>query len=316
MILEKFHAEELIKKSGINVYDGSNSPSSEFASCFYVGLSLDYRYSKISFVVSTEVGNSIKKIVKDHSSKIIKTTIDPAVGYKPYISRKLAHFMGLKGGNYNKIAELLKNLFDLYIEYDCALVEINRLILTKTGELLADDIKVDIDDNALVRHQDILSKTGNINSVDYFDVAKSGYTYTNFDGDVTCIVNGSGLAMATMDIIKLKGGGLANFLDINGGATLEVVKEAVEKILDTNRKLKVILVNVFGGITKCDTIADSMVAVNNKRGLNVPVIVRLEGTNVASAKKIFKESNLQTIFVTDLNDAAAKVVNILNGKEE
>ncbi len=282
---------------------------------YYAGIVLDRATGKATFMASIEGGVEIEKVAEETPEKIIKVAVDPAAGFTPFIGRKLAYGIGIKDKELVKEAtKFFKGLYDLYIATDCTIAEINPLVKTKSGEMIALDAKLNFDDNALFRHPEIEAmRDPTEESVEELDAAKYGLSYISLDGNIGCLVNGAGLAMGTMDIIKLHGGEPANFLDVGGGATKETVEKAFSIILsDTN--VKAILVNIFGGIMKCDIIAEGVVAAAKSLGVTVPLVVRLEGTNVALGKKILNESELTIIAADDLADAAVKVVEATKGE--
>ncbi|HLE12358.1 MAG: succinate--CoA ligase subunit beta [Bdellovibrionales bacterium RIFOXYD12_FULL_39_22] len=281
---------------------------------YYVGLVMDRSKGKITFMASAEGGVEIEKVAAATPEKIIKVSIDPAVGYSPYVGRKLAFGIGLKGDLVKKAEKFFENLYKLYIACDCTIAEINPLVTTTDGNVLALDAKLNFDDNALFKHPEIEAyRDSNEESKLEMEAHEFGLSYIALDGNIGCLVNGAGLAMATMDIIKLHGGTPANFLDVGGGATKEAVEKAFSIIL-TDPKVKAILVNIFGGIMKCDVIADGIIAAAKSLGVKVPLVVRLEGTNVALGKKMLKDSGYEIIAANDLGDAAKKVVEAAKSK--
>jgi succinyl-CoA synthetase beta subunit len=283
---------------------------------YYVGLVLDRAKGKITFMASSEGGVEIEKVAEETPEKIIKVSVDPAVGYTSFVGRKLAYGIGMKDKDMiKKASEFFKGLYDLYIQSDCTIAEINPLVTTKEGDVLALDAKLNFDGNALFRHPDIAElQDPTEESAKELEAAEHGLSYIELDGNIGCLVNGAGLAMGTMDIIKLQGGEPANFLDVGGGATKDTVEKAFSIIL-SDENVKAILVNIFGGIMKCDIIAEGVIAAAKSLGVSVPLVVRLEGTNVALGKKILNESDLKIIAADDLADAAAKVVAAAKGEE-
>jgi len=281
---------------------------------YYVGIVLDRDTSMITMMASEEGGVEIEKVAAESPDKIIKVAIDPAVGFTAFAGRKLGYGIGLKGDTLKKANKFLKGLYDMYIDKDCSIAEINPLVTTKSGDVIALDAKLNFDDNALYRHPEIEEmRDVTEESAQELEAGKYGLSYISLDGNIGCLVNGAGLAMGTLDIIKIFGGTPANFLDVGGGATKETVQKAFEIILqDTN--VKAILVNIFGGIMKCDIIAEGVVAAAKELELKVPLVVRLEGTNVNMGKKILAESGLQITPADDLADAAKKVVAAANGE--
>lgn len=280
---------------------------------YYVGLALDRNTSKVTFMVSSEGGVEIEKVAHDHPEKIIRVAVDPATGYTPFIGRKLAYGMGIKPELVKEANKFFEGLYNLYMKCDCTIAEINPLVSTKQGEILALDAKLNFDDNALFRHPEIAEYRDLTEESELeIEAAKFGLSYISLDGNIGCLVNGAGLAMGTMDIIKLHGGTPANFLDVGGGATKEAVEKAFSIIL-SDKNVKAILVNIFGGIMKCDIIAEGVVAAAKSLGIKVPLVVRLEGTNVALGKKILIDSGLAITAADDLGDAAKKVVVAAKG---
>lgn len=280
---------------------------------YYAGIVLNRTTGKLTFMASSEGGVEIEKVAHETPEKIIKVEIDPAVGFSSYIGRKLAYHIGMKGEVVNKASKFFEGLYRLYVEKDCSIAEINPLVTTKEGEVLALDAKLNFDENALFRHKDISElRDPTEESAQELEAAKFGLSYISLDGNIGCLVNGAGLAMGTLDIIKLKGGSPANFLDVGGGATKEAVEKAFSIILQ-DANVKAILVNIFGGIMKCDIIAEGVIAAAKALNLKVPLVVRLEGTNVALGKKILGESGLAITAADGLDDAAIKVVKAANG---
>lgn len=281
---------------------------------YYCGIVLDRSAGKIVMMASAEGGVEIEKIAHDTPEKIIKVIIDPAVGYTGAVGRKLGYGIGMKGETLKKAEKFFEGLYQLYISKDCSIAEINPLVSTKGGDVLALDGKLNFDDNALFRHPDIEAmRDPTEESAQELEAGKYGLSYISLDGNIGCLVNGAGLAMGTLDIIKLHGGTPANFLDVGGGANKETVEKAFSIILQ-DKNVKAILVNIFGGIMKCDIIAEGVIAAAKSLGLTVPLIVRLEGTNVALGKKMLNESGLKIIAADDLADAAKKAVAAAGGK--
>lgn len=282
---------------------------------YYAGLVLDRATGKITFMASVEGGVEIEKVAEETPEKIIKVAVDPAAGFTPFIGRKLAYGIGMKDKEMvKKASKFFKGLYDLYVASDCTIAEINPLVTTKSGDVIALDAKLNFDGNALFRHPDILAMQDETEeSALELEAAEYGLSYISLDGSIGCLVNGAGLAMGTMDIIKLEGGSPANFLDVGGSATKEAVEKAFSIIL-SDKNVKAILVNIFGGIMKCDIIAEGVVAAAASLELKVPLIVRLEGTNVNLGKKILSESTLDIIAAEDLGDAAKKAVAAAKGE--
>ena len=279
----------------------------------YLALLVDRQTSRISFVVSTEGGMDIEEVAHSTPEKILTLNIDPATGYQAYHGRRIAFELGLTGNQVKQCVSLMGKLYDLFVAKDMEMLEINPLIVTKAGQLHCLDAKIGFDNNALYRHPDIAALADDT-EVDPKELAaqKFDLNYIALDGDIGCMVNGAGLAMATMDIIKLYGAEPANFLDVGGGATKEKVTEAF-KIITSDPNVKGILVNIFGGIMRCDIIAEGILTAVKEVGLSVPLVVRLEGTNVDLGKQIIRDSGLNVIAADDLSDAAAKVVKAVRG---
>jgi succinyl-CoA synthetase beta subunit len=275
---------------------------------FYLSLLLDRETSRIAFVVSTEGGMDIEEVARKEPEKILTFTIDPAVNICPFHVRLVARALELDGDQARQISPLLTNLHRAFVEKDMSLLEINPLVLTKDGLIVCLDAKVGFDDNALYRHRDI-AELRDLSEEDEKEIEASKYdlNYVALGGSIGCMVNGAGLAMATMDIIKLYGETPANFLDVGGGASKEKVAAAF-KIITADPNVKGILVNIFGGIMKCDVIAEGVVAAVKEVGLKVPLVVRLEGTNVDLGKEIIAKSGLDVTSADDLDDAAQKIV--------
>jgi succinyl-CoA synthetase beta subunit len=282
---------------------------------YYLAATLDRSTSQIVLMASTAGGMDIEEVAHKTPDKIFKEWVDPAVGLRDFQCRRLSQKMGFSGQTAKQFGDILKKLVHFFNDYDCSLAEINPLIASKTGNLVALDAKVDFDENALFRHP-ALVELADPNEIDAHEAAakKFDLSYISLDGNIGCMVNGAGLAMATMDIIKLEGGSPANFLDVGGGATEAKVKEAF-KIIVSDEKVKAILVNIFGGIMKCDVIATGILAAAKELRLNVPLIVRLEGTNVDLGKKILADSGLRIITATGMKEAAQKAVAAAEGRQ-
>jgi len=274
----------------------------------YLSVLMDRGTSRITIVASTEGGMEVEEVAEKHPEKIIKLAIDPVAGIQGYHTRKIAFALGLEGKQVAVAGKFLTAAYKAYTELDAAVIEINPLVVTGDGQLIALDAKVSFDDNALFRHKDI-EDLRDESEEDPTEIAagKAGLSYVKLDGNIGCMVNGAGLAMATMDIIKLYGAEPANFLDVGGGATRERVTTAFKLIL-SDPNVEGILVNIFGGIMRCDVIADGVIAAAREVSLNVPLVVRLEGTNVDLGKKILSESGLPIVSADNLADAAEKVV--------
>jgi len=280
----------------------------------YVALVVDRVLQRAVMMASSEGGMDIEEVADKHPEKIHKVAIDPFKGMQDADARDLAKKIGVPDELVPKAAELFRNLYKCFDETDCSLTEVNPLIVTGDGKVVALDAKLNFDSNALFRHPDIVAMR-DLDEEDPAEVEASKFdlNYIQLDGDIGCLVNGAGLAMATMDTIKLFGGNPANFLDVGGGATTEKVTEAF-KIMLRNPKLRAILVNIFGGIMKCDVIAQGIVEAAKQVSLKVPLVVRLEGTNVDLGKKILADSGLPIISGNDMGDAARKVVAAAKGK--
>jgi succinyl-CoA synthetase beta subunit len=281
---------------------------------FYLSVTLDRNTSSLAIMASTEGGMDIEEVAAHSPGKIFTEWVDPAAGLGDFQTRRLSKKMGLAGPQAKQFSDILRKLVRLFQEQDCAMAEINPLILTGTGGLVALDAKIGFDDNAAFRHPE----WAQLNDPTEEDPAetrakKSELSYISLDGNIGCMVNGAGLAMATMDIIKLEGGSPANFLDVGGGATEARVKEAF-KIILSDEKVKAILVNIFGGIMKCDVIATGVIGAARELQLKVPLVVRLEGTNVELGKKLLSESGLTILPATGMKEAAQKVVAAAGGK--
>jgi len=282
--------------------------SKEIARELYFAIVLDREAQAPVVIASTRGGVNIEEVAEHTPELITRLKVDPALGLQPYEARKLAEALELKGDLLKPACTIFHALYNCFIQTDCSLVEINPLVVTKQNEVMALDAKFNFDDNALFRHPDILAFR-DITEEDPREVeaSKFGLNYIGLDGNIACLVNGAGLAMGTMDIIQYAGGKPANFLDVGGGANEQQVTEAF-KILVSDKNVKAILVNIFGGIMKCDTIALGIINAVKAVSLPVPLVVRLEGTNVAAGKKLLQESNLPIIAADDLADAANKVV--------
>jgi succinyl-CoA synthetase beta subunit len=274
----------------------------------YLSLLVDRGSGRVAFVASTEGGVDIEAVAANTPEKIVTLTVDPASGISGFHGRVIASALKLEGHLAKQCASLVKSLYTLFLEKDASLIEINPLVVTKEGKLLCLDAKVGFDDNALFRHKDI-EALRDIHEEDPAEVeaANLGLSYVKLDGSIGCMVNGAGLAMATMDIIKLYGGEPANFLDVGGGATKERVTEAF-KIILSDPHVKAILVNIFGGIMRCDIIAEGIIAAAREMHITAPLVVRLEGTNVERGKALLRESGLAIIPADNLDDAAKKAV--------
>ena len=274
----------------------------------YLALLLDRDTSRIVIMASTEGGMEIEEVAEHHPEKILRVHVDPATGVQGWHGRKLAFGLGLEGKQVNAFVSFVTGLYKAYTELDCAIVEINPLVVTKQGEVVALDAKVSFDDSALFRHKDLEALRDDTEmDPKELDAVQNDLNYVALDGEIGCMVNGAGLAMATMDIIKLYGSSPANFLDVGGTADSARVTQAF-RIITSDANVKAILVNIFGGIAKCDMIATGIVEASKNLSLSVPLVVRLEGTNVELGKKILAESGLAIIAADNLADAAQKAV--------
>lgn len=274
----------------------------------YLGMIVDRATEKVVIMASPEGGMDIEEVAQKSPEKILKVYIDPGIGLIPFQCRKVAYFLGLEGKSVNKAVSFIMGLYNLFVDKDCSLAEINPLVLTSDGSVLALDGKLNFDDNALFRHKDI-EELRDLEEEDKLEMeAKEvGISFVNLEGNIGCLVNGAGLAMSTMDIIKHHGGEPANFLDVGGGANTEQVTKAFKMIL-SDENVRAIFVNIFGGIMKCDTIAEGIIAAASEVGINVPMVVRLEGTNVELGRKLLSESGLNISTGKDMKEAAAMVV--------
>ena len=288
--------------------------SADIAREIYFAVLLDRATAAPVIVASTEGGVEIESVAAKSPEKIIREPINPLAGLQPYQGRKLAKQLGFESSQLKNASKLFEGLYRTFIAYDCSMVEVNPLVVTNKGDVLALDAKFNFDDNALYRHPEIaaLRDTAEEDAREV-KASKHGLNYIGLDGNIACLVNGAGLAMATMDIIKFYGGEPANFLDVGGGATEEQVTEAF-KILIADKHVKAILVNIFGGIMKVDVIAQGIINAAKSIKLSVPLIVRLEGTNVEKGKQLLKESGVALIAADDLADAAQKAVAAAKGK--
>ncbi len=282
--------------------------SAEIAREIYFAVLLDRATAAPLIVASSEGGVDIETVAAKSPEKIIREPIDPLAGLQPFQTRKVAKQLGFESSQLKSAAKLFEGLYRTFVAFDCSMVEVNPLVITTKGDVLALDAKFNFDDNALYRHPEI-EALRDVAEEDPREVeaSKHGLNYIGLDGNIACLVNGAGLAMATMDIIKFYGGEPANFLDVGGGATEEQVTEAF-KILIADKKVKAILVNIFGGIMKCDVIAQGIINAAKTVNLSVPMVIRLEGTNVERGKKLLKESVVELIAADDLADAAQKAV--------
>ncbi len=278
---------------------------------FYVGITLDRASSRNTVMVSTEGGMEIEKVAAETPEKIIKESVDPSVGLQGYQARALAFGLGLEGIQFKNAVKFLLSLYKVFDETDASIVEINPLVVTKEGEVIALDAKMNFDDNAMYKHKDILAYR-DLEEEDALEIEASKYNlnYIKLDGNVGCMVNGAGLAMATMDIIKLAGGEPANFLDVGGTANKETVAAGF-KIILTDPKVKAILINIFGGIVRCDRVAQGVIDAVKKEKVEIPIIVRLDGTNAEEAQVLLNKSKMNFEVAGTLKEAAEKVTAVL-----
>jgi succinyl-CoA synthetase beta subunit len=316
------HAKEMLGNTLVTIQTGPSGKQvnrlyiedgSDISKEFYLSILVDRTTSCVSFVVSTEGGMDIEAVAHDTPEKIITFPVDPATGIMPHHGRTVAKALQLTGDAAKQAGPLIEKLYRAFVEKDMAMLEINPLILTTQGQLKCLDAKVSFDSNALFRHADVMALRDETEE-DKAELEASKYdlNYITLDGTIGCMVNGAGLAMATMDIIKLYGESPANFLDVGGSATKEKVTAAF-KIITSDPSVKGILINIFGGIMRCDIIAEGVIAAVKEVGLKVPLVVRLEGTNVDLGKKIISESGLNVIPADDLDDAAQKIVKAVKG---
>jgi succinyl-CoA synthetase beta subunit len=279
----------------------------------YLAVVLDREKRRVTVMASTEGGMEIEEVAEKHPEKILKVTVDPAVGLQGYQGRQLAFGLGLTGDAAKELNKLVASLYTLFMKEDCSIVEINPLVVTKDNHLIALDAKFNLEDNATFRHPEWndwrdMSEEKEVE----IEAKNAGLSYIQLDGNIGCLVNGAGLAMATMDIIKHYGGEPANFLDVGGGATKEAVTKAF-KIILTSPTVKGIFVNIFGGIAQCDTIAAGIIAATKELGLSVPLVVRLEGTNVELGRKMLAESGLNVTPAATMGEGAQKIVQSVKG---
>jgi len=281
---------------------------------FYLGITLDRVTGRNTFMASAAGGMDIEKVAAETPELILKEAIDPSVGLRPFQARKLAFGLGLPNDLVNQAAKFMLTLYEAYEKIDASLVEINPFLLTKDNRLIALDAKVNFDDNAMFRHKDY-AELRDLNEEEPLEIEASKYdlNYIKLDGNIGCMVNGAGLAMATMDIIKLAGGEPANFLDVGGAASQERVEQAF-KILLADQNVKAVLINIFGGIVRCDMVANGVVAAAKNLGMSIPIVARLEGTNVEEGRRVLRDSGIGIIPATTMNDAADKVVSAANAE--
>jgi succinyl-CoA synthetase beta subunit len=286
----------------------------DIAAEYYLGLVVDRASKRIAIIASRAGGMDIEEVAATQPDKIFNTIINPILGVQGFQSRRIGYALGLNDVQQKQLHRIIKSLYQLFLDKDLSLIEINPLMLSKAGNLEALDAKISVDDNALFRQANLEEWRDATQEDEKESIAKRyDLNYVTLDGNIACMVNGAGLAMATMDIIKLHGGEPANFLDVGGGATAEKVAEAF-KLIVSDKKVKAILVNIFGGIVRCDLIAEGVIKAVQEVGVNVPVVVRLEGTNVEAGKKTLTDSKLKIISAEDLADAATKAVAAAGAK--
>lgn len=289
--------------------------ASDIARELYAGIVLDRSSGQITFMVSTEGGMDIEKVAHDTPEKILKVAVDSAIGLQSYQAREMAFALGLTGSALKNGVKFFLSLYDAYLGTDASLFEINPLVVTKQGDVLALDAKANFDDNAMYRHPNIV-ELRDLDEEEAMEIeaARAGLNYIKLDGNIGCMVNGAGLAMATMDIIKLSGAEPANFLDVGGNASAETVEKGF-RILLSDENVKAVLINIFGGIVRCDRVASGVVEAVKKVKADIPIVVRLQGTNAQEGKKILENSGLNIIAATELKDAASRVVSTLKNFE-
>jgi succinyl-CoA synthetase beta subunit len=285
--------------------------ASDVARELYLGMLVDRKAGMVSVIASTEGGMDIEEVAAKTPEKIITEPLDPLLGVSPFLGRKIAFALGLRDKQVNQFAALLGSIYKAFLETDASLVEINPLAVTKDGRVLCLDAKMSFDDNGLFRHPDIRElRDPNEEDPDETEAAKYDLSYVHLDGNIGCMVNGAGLAMATMDIVKVFGAEPANFLDVGGGANTEKVAAAF-RILLSDQRVKGVLINIFGGIMRCDVLAQGVVEAARQVNLNVPLVVRMEGTNVEQGKKILAESGIKVIPASDMADAARRITQAI-----
>ncbi|MBC8282851.1 MAG: ADP-forming succinate--CoA ligase subunit beta [Nitrospinae bacterium] len=277
----------------------------------YMGILVDRETSRVLIMASEAGGMEIEEVAADTPEKIIKEVVDPVIGVQPYLARKIAFALNLEGAALKAIIPFIINLYDSFVKEDCSMLEINPLVITSDDRVLALDAKVDIDDNALYRHKDTqaLRDTDEEDPTEV-EASKFNLNYIKLDGNIGCMVNGAGLAMGTMDIIKLSGGEPANFLDVGGGADEEMIENGF-RILLSDKSVKGIFINIFGGILRCDVLARGVVAATKKLHIKIPVVVRMEGTNMEEGHQILKDSGLNFLIGDGMKDGAQKVVKAI-----
>ena len=280
----------------------------------YLSFLVDRSVGRPVCIASSAGGMEIEKVAAETPEKILRAEVDPAVGLRPYQARRIAYGLGLVEDVHRKAVAFLLSLYQAFRGLDCSLLEINPCLVTEEGEVLALDAKINLDDNALFRHKDLLSLRDITEEAPLeVEASKFGLNYIKLDGDVGCMVNGAGLAMATMDIIKLSGSSPANFLDVGGGASAEQVKNAF-RILTSDPQVKAVLINIFGGILRCDRLAEGVIAAVQELGVKAPIVIRMEGTNVELGKKMLAESRLNFTTANSMKEAAEKVANLARSR--
>ena len=280
----------------------------------YLSFLVDRSVGRPVCIASSAGGMEIEKVAAETPEKILRVEVDPAVGLRPYQARRIAYGLGLVEDVHRKAVAFLLSLYQVFRGLDCSLLEINPCLVTEEGEVLALDAKINLDDNALFRHKDLLSLRDITEEAPLeVEASKFGLNYIKLDGDVGCMVNGAGLAMATMDIIKLSGSSPANFLDVGGGASAEQVKNAF-RILTSDPQVKAVLINIFGGILRCDRLAEGVIAAVQELGVKAPIVIRMEGTNVELGKKMLAESGLNFTTANSMKEAAEKVANLARSR--
>jgi succinyl-CoA synthetase beta subunit len=283
----------------------------DIAQEMYLGITMDRGKECPVIIVSKEGGMEIEELAKRSPEKIIKEWVDPCVGLRPFQVAKISFALELDAPLRKSVTPLINSLYKLFIDKDCSLTEINPLVITRDGRFLALDAKLNFDDNALYRHKDVVEMRDSLEEEPLeVEASKYNLNYIKLDGNVGCMVNGAGLAMATMDVVKLAGGTPANFLDVGGGATVEMVREGL-KILVSDPNVKAILINIFGGILRCDTLAKGLIEATSEMKLSVPVVIRMEGTNVEIGRKLLNESGLKLIVAATMKEAAQKVMGTI-----
>ena len=277
----------------------------------YMGILVDRETSRVLIMASEAGGMEIEEVATDTPEKIIKEVVDPVIGVQPYLARKIAFALNLEGAALKAIIPFIINLYDSFVKEDCSMLEINPLVITSDDRVLALDAKVDIDDNAMYRHKDTLAlRDTDEEDPTEVEASKFNLNYIKLDGNIGCMVNGAGLAMGTMDIIKLSGGEPANFLDVGGGADEEMIENGF-RILLSDKSVKGIFINIFGGILRCDVLARGVVAATKKLHIKIPVVVRMEGTNMEEGHQILKDSGLNFLIGDGMKDGAQKVVKAI-----